>query len=578
VRRALVVCLVGFAIIVAFADAQKDAPSLTKASVGIQPTVVVDGISAREIALSPDLSVFLSMASSLNRVFELLTPALSNSSNLESNLAPVAGTGVAGSLGDGGAARIAQLSLLESNLYRRSAFAFGRDGTLYIADSENATVRSVAGSQSTEPGIIRSIAGRWAPRQNIALVKPVGLALDRAGNLYIADNGAGALDVLYANTGSLKSVAQIADASSIAVTGDGSRAFVTSPKTGSVVAVNLETGSIQELSIPVGQLTSQSATGESSSPCSTAPQQQNPSGFCPSGVAVDGAGNIFVSDLWDGRVLRVDSHSGAQAVVLSGLNEPGALSFDSGGINLFVVEQGANRIIRAEAGSPGSVLTLSPSSATFPNEAISGVSQQIQFTLTNTSASSVSGISTTFVPMVPTPSTAKNDFTAESTSCPSVLPASGTCTISVAFTPTSIGPLYYSMNVSDSVGDATDAPSLTGTGDDYQIQLASGQLQEMSVVQGNSVSYHLQIAALGVFGQNGEQVSFLCPGNMPANTTCTISPATVNPGVGSTVPFTVTFHTSSNNIYAQLPGPDSSLRGLLVLLPLIGTMAFWFRA
>ena len=162
--------------------------------------------------------------------------------------ATVAGNGTAGSLGDGGAAASAQLSLKLDSLYMRSGIAVAADGTIFIADTENATIRRVspgasaggarsqnastmgagvariwsndmvaqAEAYATENGLITSVAGKWGPTQSVQLVEPMGLALDRAGNLYIADHGANAVielhDATASTPGKLEMLAQVAKA------------------------------------------------------------------------------------------------------------------------------------------------------------------------------------------------------------------------------------------------------------------------------------------------------------------------------------------------------------------------------
>jgi ribosomal protein S11 len=96
----------------------------------------------------------------------------------------VAGTGVAGFSGDGGAAVAAQL-----NAPAGLAIGFGR--SLYIADSANNRVRllrpdgtivTVAGAG--DPGY----AGDGAPAISALFDTPQGLAFDHDGNLYVADS------------------------------------------------------------------------------------------------------------------------------------------------------------------------------------------------------------------------------------------------------------------------------------------------------------------------------------------------------------------------------------------------------
>ncbi|HVN06955.1 MAG TPA: hypothetical protein VMT86_21200 [Bryobacteraceae bacterium] len=104
---------------------------------------------------------------------------------LDGVMSAVAGTGVNGFSGDGGPAAIAQLSV-------PSAVAVDSAGNIYIADTGNNRVRIV-----TPDGNINTIAGTGDASYNgdsgaaadIALASPAGLALDGQGNLFVADSG-----------------------------------------------------------------------------------------------------------------------------------------------------------------------------------------------------------------------------------------------------------------------------------------------------------------------------------------------------------------------------------------------------
>ncbi len=546
-RRVLIVSAVMTVIFVAVAFPQKELVPASGASVATQTIVVARDLAARSFIIGPGATAYLTLANSANRIFKFVASVPTSSAvSGTTSVAPIAGIGTAGSLGDGGDATLAQFSLATSLLYERSGIAVGQDGTIFVADTDNATIRRIAGPQSTEPGIVRSVAGQWAPRQNLTLSRPMGIALDRVGNLYIADHTGNVLDVLEAGSGLLKTLAQISSPAGVAVTPDGTAAFVSSPENGTLFSVDLRTGSLHEIKGISTQ--SFSNDGPESSPCST-----NSNRTCPAGLSLDGAGNLFVSDSTFGRILRVDAHSNLVSVALSGLNLPGAIAFDEQGRNLYIAEQGLDRIVEAQnLGDPPAPLSISPSSWTFANEPISGVSSPEQFTLTNGTNAAVSGVATTFQPTAPA---IASDFSVESTSCLSTLAANASCTINVSFTPTSptdttLGSLSSALVVTDANSDSASA-SLSGTADDYQIQLASGQPQEVSVIEGGSASFHFQVVGLGVFGQNGEQVSIFCPGDTPARSTCTVTPATVSPKTGSAAPFSITIQTSSPTVQAR---------------------------
>jgi uncharacterized protein (TIGR03437 family) len=106
----------------------------------------------------------------------------------DGSIQTVAGTGVAGFAGDGGLASAALLN-------QPYGLALDKAGNLYIADLGNARVRRVAAD-----GTIQTVAGGGAlpatgmgqggPAAGAQLMQPRNVALDAAGSLYISDFGA----------------------------------------------------------------------------------------------------------------------------------------------------------------------------------------------------------------------------------------------------------------------------------------------------------------------------------------------------------------------------------------------------
>jgi sugar lactone lactonase YvrE len=576
VRRLLGICALAAAILVVFGVVRRGPSLALAANPGQSPPakaiVIAKGVAVRALALDPHAGPDLTTTAAPNRVFALgsaVAPQTTSASPAAALMA-IAGVGKAGSLGDGGAATAAQLDLAPNSLIERSGIAVTSDGTIFIADSQNSTIRSVAGPASSEPGIIRSVAGRWAARQNVTLADPMGIAADRAGNLYIADHGAGAVDVLVAATGRLETLAQVVSPASIAVTLDGTKVFVASPETGGVFAITTSTHAITGVA---GFTATVAATSSIASGPSACPSIENGTivapknrAICPAGLAVDGRGNLFVADTNAGRILRVDAIANKTTVAASGFSTPGDIAFDSKG-DLFISEQGLTRLIELpQLGDPASAISLTAPSVfaapcpqvsnpfTFCNTPSGGTSQQAAFTLTNTSASMVTGVTVGFIP-----ATTPGNFTVESNGCTASLGADQTCQIKIAFTPQTSGSLTSALSVTDSNPADAATVGLAATGDDYSLQLASGQQFELTITQGGTAVFNGQVAPDSVFGQDGESVQLICPkaSTMPSNTSCVIAPCQAKITSGTPTPFTITFVTSSATGVAPVP-PQST--------------------
>ncbi len=100
-------------------------------------------------------------------------------------LTRIAGTGRAGNTGDGGSALAACLAY-------PTGIVVDNAGNVYVSDKDSSTVRKI-----TTDGKIQRVAGDGqagflgdnGPAVNARLDHPQGLALDAAGNLYVADTG-----------------------------------------------------------------------------------------------------------------------------------------------------------------------------------------------------------------------------------------------------------------------------------------------------------------------------------------------------------------------------------------------------
>src|SRR4029077_19512146 len=96
----------------------------------------------------------------------------------------VAGNGTAGSSGNGGQATAAQLN-------EPRAVAVDQAGNVFIADSNNNKIRKVTpqGVISTFAGTgVAAFSGEGGPATNATLNRPGDIAIDSAGNVFIADS------------------------------------------------------------------------------------------------------------------------------------------------------------------------------------------------------------------------------------------------------------------------------------------------------------------------------------------------------------------------------------------------------
>jgi sugar lactone lactonase YvrE len=504
---------------------------------------------------------------------------------------PAAGVGTVGSIGDGGAASVAELDLSLTNFSMRSEVAMAPDGTLFIADTGNATIRTVGGGASSEPSIIRSVAGRWAPRQNVELVEPYGVTLDRAGNLYIADHGANAVVEMFGaaspKAGQLEVVAHMVSPAAVAVTPDGNTVFAASPDTGVIVAINTQTHALR------------SAGGSPAPLFAAAPTQSNTARIIPQGLAVDGGGNLFIAYTATGgtsdQILRLDAFSSKLTVAARGLSAPGNISFDAQG-DLFVANQGMRQVVKFNSlGVPttGVTLTAPPNctgaTTVFCDQVVGGTSPTEPFELSNNTGTAITGITTSFTTGNTT------DFTISNTSCATSLAANSSCAYNVAFTPaanvTTACPggaasntRCATLSVNYTGATAPLTAEANGVADDFEITCmttsiftcpppSNGAPYQITIDQGFPATFQLQIVPDDTFSGS---VTLNCPTDLPVGptgsigtpTTCGISAGTTVslplantitlPVVaGTAVPFNLTFQTTTT-AGKQFPATSTS--------------------
>ena len=283
-------------------------------------------------ALAVDAMGDLYIADALDRIREVSNGVIHT----------VAGNGTPGFTGDGDAATSAELD-------QPDGVAVDSAGNLFIADSVNGRVRRVA------KGIIATVAGGggvgdYGPATKAQLVLPMGVALDRSGNLYIADSGSDRLRKV--SNGVITTVAGNGIPGSSGDKGPALNAELSEP---TAVAVD-----------PAGNLyvTSTSSVRKISSGIITT--IAGPGGLtnnleliAPYGLALDAAGDLFIANTYADCILEISNQpastvAGSQFNPGYGgdsgpanraqLNAPYGVALDSAG-NLYVADTN-NNVIR----------------------------------------------------------------------------------------------------------------------------------------------------------------------------------------------------------------------------------------
>jgi len=280
-------------------------------------------------------------------------------------ISTVAGNGTTGFSGDGGAATSAQL------LYPASVAADGA-GNLYIADQTNHRIRKVAatGQISTVAGVGTSgFSGDGAAATSAQLASPTGVAVDGAGNLYIADQ----------SNHRIRKVDVMGQISTVA--GNGAQGYGGDDAAATSTALYLPTGVTADGAgnLYIADTSNQrirkvDATGQISTVAGTGIQGFSGDGAAatsaqlanPRGVAVDGAGNLYIADTSNQRIRKVDAtgqistvagngtlgFSGDGAAAISAqLFFPTGVAVDGAG-NVYVADQSNHRIRKVGTSLP----------------------------------------------------------------------------------------------------------------------------------------------------------------------------------------------------------------------------------
>jgi uncharacterized protein (TIGR03437 family) len=321
-------------------------------------------------------------------------------------IASYAGTGTAGSVGDGGLARFAEINVV--------GIAVDANGDLLIADGVNNRVRLVAAAD----GVIQTVGGNglgalmpqglaasgdavyfsdasshvvrrldlgtgkvsvfagtgeaaYAGDDGLAtnayLNTPEGLALDSSGNLYIADSG----NHVVRRVGKDGTIITFAGKNSAATSGDGSPAkfaeinqpFGVAVDGSGNVYISERSGHVVRKVGTDGMISTVAGTGTAGAPSAETGNALSQKLKYPQGLAAESSGAILIADTNNSRVRRL-SPDGTIATVAgtgigmstgdggpatsAGLRVPSAVSEDAAG-NIYIADPDAQNIRRVNS-------------------------------------------------------------------------------------------------------------------------------------------------------------------------------------------------------------------------------------
>ena len=209
--------------------------------------------------------------------------------------------------------------IIASSLSSPYGLAVDAAGDVFIADVDSGQVLKVT------PAGIRTVAAA-------GMLKPTGLAIDGAGNLFVADPLAHAVWEITPSGVQTEPMTGLNNPFGLSFDGAGDMFFIDA-SLDHITKITPE-----GVQTPLG------------------------SGFnFPAGVAIDNAGNVFVADVGNGEVHKITS-AGVMTTFVSGLDLPANIALDAAG-NLYVTEFGNGQVIQI---TPAGVQTTFVSTAVNP--------------------------------------------------------------------------------------------------------------------------------------------------------------------------------------------------------------------
>ncbi|HYM74610.1 MAG TPA: choice-of-anchor D domain-containing protein [Candidatus Dormibacteraeota bacterium] len=382
-----------------------------------------------------------------------------------------AGNGTYGYTGDGGAATSAEMTNIEG-------VAKDSSGNVYIADTDNCLVRKVntAGTISVFAGLVVSgsprcgYSGDGGAATNAELYYPFAVKVDSKNNVYIADQYNHV--VRKVTSGTITTIAGIGG--EYGFSGDGGPATsaqlyypadIAVDPAGNVFIADTSNCRIREVSAATGNISTVAGFGYLGSNCGfTGDGIAVSSGlYDPQGIAVDANDNLFIADSYNNRVRWVSPNgimttvggngtSGytgdGGAATAAELSVPSGIALDSSG-NILVSDYNNFRV---------RTITV------FPAVSTSTGSMSFGLTAVGSTSSPLTMIVSAYGPVTISNISTSANFS-EADNCPASMANGTTCTMYVYFVPTASGTLNGSVTInSNGYFNPVNTVSLSGLG------------------------------------------------------------------------------------------------------------------
>jgi sugar lactone lactonase YvrE len=513
------------------------------------------------------------------------------------NISTVAGNGIEGYTGDSGAATSAELVDPVGVAVDNAGDIYISDYGYDILGYNSEVIREVSGLTGMIYTFAGTGECGYSNDGSVAtiaeLCKPAGLALDLSGNLYIADSGNARIREVDAATNVITTVA---GDGTVGYFGDGGLA--TSAHLDSPLGVALDTAGdlfiadtnnyvIREVSqnpadhADLGKITTVAGNNcDCGFVVSTTPHPALDVAFVwAPGVFVDYAGNIFVTDHDGSEVYEVtgssftlpangsiftvagdgvDGYTGDGGAATSAeLSAPYDSIGDFSG-NLLIADSN-NDVVRGVPGlivsAPESVLTAN--SLTFAVQLLnSGASQSQTINVTNPGNHSVSITSDA----VSGANAADFVITADSCAGMVLAPAGPGCAITVTFEATVAGPEAATLTIVSNIPASPQIIPLSGAGITFAAAVAAPGGSTSATVSSTGLAiYQLQISVTGGSATSDSLTLALSCSGAPVDAACEI-PTQVTVTAGTPAPINVMVQASVSKITKNNDGPLERFR------------------